>query len=264
MADDPLPHMVRIPSGEFVMGADDGDDDEKPAHAVHVDEFYIGVFPITNNEYLHFVRDAGYEPPGIRHVPMMVPAEREGEFRELATPFVWHEGRPPAGRDNHPVTLVRFDDAAEYCAWLSARTGQTFRLPTEAEWEKAARGRSAPTTRYPWGDEIDPSRANFLIDPSAKHSRSTSAVGQYPPNSYQVHDVVGNVWEWVTDWYGADYYAKTRYQNPAGPDAGRLRIIRGGSWVNDDVAMLRVSHRHKVPPDTYAYSIGFRIVSPRG
>jgi formylglycine-generating enzyme required for sulfatase activity len=113
--------------------------------------------------------------------------------------------------------------------------------------------------RYPWGDDIDISKANFLSDPASKSTRGTSPVGQFPGNAYQVYDLVGNVWEWVSDWYAPDYYARAQYLNPTGPDLGRLRVIRGGSWVNDDVRMLRVSHRHKVPPDTYAYSIGFRV-----
>lgn len=259
MAEDPLPRMMRIPSGEFVMGADDGDGDEKPAHKVHVDEFHIGVSPVTNDEYERFVEESGYDPPSLRELPVMVTAQREHEFRALAAPYVWNDRRPPRGRGDHPVTLVRYDDALEYCAWLSARTGKAFRLPTEAEWEKAARGR-AFAKRYPWGNDIDPSHANFLTDSSGKGSHSTSPVGQYPANAYQLHDMIGNVWEWVSDWYAPDYYAKAQYQNPTGPEHGRLRIVRGGSWVNDDVSMLRVAYRHKVPPDSYAYSIGFRIV----
>lgn len=259
MVDDPVPRMVRIPAGEFLMGADDGDEDERPAHRVHLDEFHISIFPVTNEAYARFVQESGYDAPGVRTLPAMVTPEREAQFRELAAAYVWADGRPPSGRGNHPVTLIRFEDATEYCTWMSARTGRTFRLPTEAEWEKAARGRTH-ARRFPWGDDIDPSRANFLIDPATKRSRGTSPVGQYPANSYQLHDVIGNVWEWVSDWYAPDYYSKAQYLNPTGPDVGRLRIIRGGSWVNEDVNMLRVTHRHKVPPDSYAYSIGFRVV----
>ena len=146
-----------------------------------------------------------------------------------------------------------------YCRWLSEAIGRVVRLPTEAEWEKAARG-GAEGLRYPWGDDIDASRGNFLEDPSAKRQSGTRPTGTYPPNAFGLCDVVGNVWEWVSDWYGGEYYGGGDMNDPRGPDAGSMRIVRGGSWVNDDVKMLRCAYRHKVPPDTYAYSIGFRVV----
>ena len=101
---------------------------------------------------------------------------------------------------------------------------------------------------------------NFLTDPSAKRQRGTRPTGTYPPNAYGLYDVCGNVWEWVADWYSADYYGLGDMRDPRGPQPGNMRIVRGGSWVNDDVSMLRCAYRHKVPPDTYAYSVGFRIV----
>jgi formylglycine-generating enzyme required for sulfatase activity len=155
--------------------------------------------------------------------------------------------------------LVQYDDALAYCRWLSVSIERPVRLPTEAEWEKAARG-GTDGQRYPWGHEIDSSRANFLTDPSIKHQRGTRPTGTYPPNAYGLYDVSGNAWEWVSDWYAPDYYGGGEMRDPAGPESGSMRILRGGSWVNDDVSMLRCAYRHKVPPDTYAYSVGFRIV----
>jgi len=154
--------------------------------------------------------------------------------------------------------LVQYEDALGYCEWLSEALGRTVRLPTEAEWEKAARG-GADGCRYPWGDDIDPSRCNYLADPSHKLQRGTRPTGTYPPNGYGLYDMVGNSWEWVSDWYGATYYGSGDARDPSGPASGHLRIVRGGSWVNDDAMMLRCAYRHKVPPDTYAHSVGFRI-----
>ena len=113
--------------------------------------------------------------------------------------------------------------------------------------------------RYPWGDDIDPSRANFLPDPALKRVRGTRPVGNYPPNAFELYDMVGNVWEWMADWYKPDTYRGTEVRNPRGAPTGRLRVVRGGSWVTHDELQLRCSNRHKVPADTYSYSVGFRV-----
>ncbi len=155
--------------------------------------------------------------------------------------------------------LVRYDDALAYCRWLSDATARPVRLPTEAEWEKAARA-GTEGLRYPWGNAIDASRGNYLIDPATRPQRGTRPTGTYPPNGYGLYDVCGNVWEWIADWYSADYYGLGERRDPRGPQTGNLRVVRGGSWVNDRITMLRCAYRHKVPPDTYAYSVGFRIV----
>jgi formylglycine-generating enzyme required for sulfatase activity len=161
-------------------------------------------------------------------------------------------------RADHPVTLVRYEDAAAYCAWLAASTGRPFRLPTEAEWEKAARG-GTESKRYPWGDRLDRNMANFLVDPAVKGTQGTTPCRSYPANAFGLYDMAGNVWEWVHDWYDARYYGTAGARNPTGPPVGYLRLVRGGSWLVADVRMLSCSHRHKVPPDTYSYAIGFRV-----
>jgi sulfatase modifying factor 1 len=253
------PHLARIPAGDFLMGAADGEPDERPVHRVHVREFFIGRFPVTNDEYARFVRATGHPAPGVRGLPLIAAGGRDTLFKEFAAPYIWQNGGPPEGHGNHPVVLVRYDDAIAYCAWLSTAIGRATRLPTEAEWEKAARG-GADGVKYPSGDDIDQSYGNYLSDASAKRQRGTRPTGTYPPNAYGLCDVVGNVWEWISDWYGADYYGQGEAQDPQGPGSGSLRLVRGASWVTDDVAMMRCAYRHKVPPDTYAYSIGFRIV----
>jgi formylglycine-generating enzyme len=253
------PDLARIPAGDFLMGAADAEDDERPVHRVFVSEFYIGRYAVTNDEYARFVRETGYPPPSVRGLPLVANGERDSMFRELAAPYEWEGPLPPPGRGNHPVVLVRFEDAASYCEWLAAVIDRRVRLPTEAEWEKAARG-GVEGRRYPWGDALDESCANFLTDPSTKPRRGTRSGGTYAPNGYGLYDVTGNVWEWVSDWYARDYYGQGEPRDPRGPAAGQMRIVRGGSWVNDEQSMLRCAYRHTVPPDTYAYSIGFRIV----
>ena len=241
------------------MGAADADADERPVHRVYLSEFFVGRFAVTNDEYARFVRATGYPAPSVRELPLIASGGRDLIFKELAAPYVWQDHNPPAGHGSHPVVLVSFDDAMAYCRWLSEAIGRVARLPTEAEWEKAARG-GVEGRRYPWSDQIDASRGNYLDDPSAKRQRGTRPTGTYPPNAFGLCDVIGNVWEWVSDWYGAEYYGGGDMNDPTGPDSGSMRVVRGGSWVNDDVKMLRCAYRHKVPPDTYAYSIGFRVV----
>jgi formylglycine-generating enzyme required for sulfatase activity len=258
MKDDGFGQMVRIPAGEFLMGSEDADKDECPVHPVYIDEFYLAGKPVTHAEYARFVRETGYRLIAVRDLPVLVAPEYREAFKELSERYVWKNGEPPRGFEDHPVTLVQYVDALEYCHWLASRSDKPIRLPTEAEWEKAARG-GLESRRYPWGDDIDPSRANFLPDPSAKLKRGTQPVGSYPSNGYDLCDMAGNVWQWVSDWYDSDYYQVSDYRNPQGPPFGRFRCVRGGSWVNDDVSFLRCAHRHEVPADTYAYSIGFRI-----
>jgi formylglycine-generating enzyme required for sulfatase activity len=243
------------------MGSEDAEEDERPVHRVHVDEFLMAVQPVTNAEYARFVRDTGHRAPAIYELPLVVRAggaEREQAFRQAGAPYVWRDGTPPPARMNHPVSLVRHDDASAYCAWLSANTGGAFRLPSEAEWEKAARG-GTESKRYPWGDRVEHEMANFLADPATKGIQGTTPCRSYPPNGYGLFDMAGNVWEWVYDWYDAQYYGTAGARNPTGPPLGQLRLVRGGSWLVADVRMLSCSHRHKVPPDTYSYGIGFRV-----
>jgi formylglycine-generating enzyme required for sulfatase activity len=258
MPDELFPRFARVPEGEFVMGADDGDEDERPAHTASVDAFHLSVFPITNQQYAEFVHASGHPVPAVRELPLMVTPAHEPTFRELAAPYIWHGGEMPRDRWRHPVTLVTYSDAVAYCEWLASELALPVRLATEAEWERAARG-ELEGRKYPWGDEIDPSRANFLLDPALKRFRGTRPVGSYAPNAFGLHDMTGNVWEWVADWYGPEVYRARDRRNPKGPLEGTLRIVRGGSWVTHDLAHLRCSHRHKVPEDTYAYSIGFRV-----
>lgn len=255
MGEDLLPRFVRIPGGEFTMGADDGEEDERPAHVRRVSAFWISAHEITNRQYAEFVAHTGHRPPAVRELPRFVLPASEAAFRELAAAYAWRGGVPPRDLYDHPVTLVTHDDAVAYCAWLSSRLGRVVRLPREVEWERAARG-GLERRHYPWGDDIDPSRANFLPDPALKRQRGTRPVGCYAPNDFGLFDMAGNVWEWVEDWYRPDAYSNGQ---PDDLQVPRLRLVRGGGWVTYDVLQLRCAHRHEVPPDSYAYSIGFRV-----
>jgi formylglycine-generating enzyme required for sulfatase activity len=261
MSADLLPEFALIPAGPFVMGSDNADEDERPAHDVHLDDFFVAVTPVTHTEYQRFVSDTGHRVPAIYELPLVVTAggrEREHAFRAAGQPYIWIDSQAPPDRADHPVTLVRWEDAAAYCAWLSQASGRPVRLPTEAEWEKAARGGLAGK-RYPWGDSLDPNLANFLADPARRNAHGTTRCRTHPPNGYGLFDMAGNVWEWVQDWHSRTYYATSPSHAPAGPRDGALRVLRGGSWLSWDQRMLSCSHRHKVPPDTYSYGIGFRI-----
>ena len=196
---------------------------------------------------------------------------------DLSNPLLWWRyvggacwrqpcgpGTSIGGRGSHPVVHIAYEDAAAYAAWAGKD------LPTEAEWEFAARG-GLDGAEYCWGDDYKPGGKpmtntwqgefpwqNLLED----GYEWTAPVGSFAPNGYGLYDMAGNVWQWVADWYRPDTY-RTRNgdpRNPRGPGSGTLRIVRGGSWVTHDVDQLRCAHRHKVPPDTYAYSIGFRVV----
>jgi len=258
---DLLPELALIPSGEFVMGSDAADEDERPAHRVHLDDFLMAVHPVTQQQYESFVRETGHRAPAIYELPLVVTVggpERERAFRTAGQPYVWLDSEAPRDRLDHPVTLVRWEDAVAYCAWLSGATHRTIRLPTEAEWEKAARG-GLEGKRYPWGDSLGDDLANFA-DSSSRAVRGTTRCRSYAPNGYGLFDMAGNVWQWVADWHSPSYYATSPPHSPSGPAEGVLRVVRGGSWLVADNRMLTCSHRHKVPPDTYSYGIGFRIV----
>lgn len=242
------------------MGTDSGEEDERPAHPVTLDAFEMSAHPITMAQYERFVQETGYRSPGVHELPLIVATggrEREEVFRERSDRYAWRGTRPPAERLDHPVTLVRWEDAVAYCAWLSSLMGKPLRLPTEAEWEYAARAGSKDP--LPWGEALDPSRANFLLDPRQRVEAGTTPVTRFEPNAFGLCDMIGNVWEWVADWYAADFYSRAPERNPRGPSRGLLRVVRGGGWPTSDPRMLTCAYRHKVPPDTYSYSIGFRV-----
>jgi sulfatase modifying factor 1 len=225
--------MVLIPAGEFLMGSETGFPAERPVHRVFLDAFYLGQHPVTNAQYERFVAEAGQRVPYLD--------DRRMQFDN------WDQEKRtyPPGRTQHPVTLVSWRDAQAYCEWAGGR------LPTEAEWEKAARG-SLEDKLYPWGDEIDPSLANY------DNREGTTPVGSYPPNGYGLYDMAGNVWEWVADRYDAKYYTQSPLSNPQGPEKGTVRVLRGGAWLLFP-QFCRVAYRFRNSPDFRFNLIGFRL-----
>ncbi|RKU27803.1 hypothetical protein C6499_11250 [Candidatus Poribacteria bacterium] len=249
--------MVLIPEGEFEMGSNNGnaDNDEQPVHTVHLDAFYIDANEVTNGEFKDFVLAN----------PEWQKERIDEKFHDGNYLQDWHGNNFPLGERDHPVRYVSWYAAMAYAVWVDKR------LPTEAEWEKAARG-GLKKKEYPWGNGININRANY-----GKRLGETTPVGEYPANDYGVHDIAGNVWEWCLDEYQADFYANSPRRNPtAGANNVEeivndfqnivdFRVIRGGGW-NSNPEWLRASNRHGTSP-AYAGigALGFRCaksVSP--
>jgi sulfatase modifying factor 1 len=313
---DSPPGMRWIPPGEFTMGTDDPNSmaNERPAHRVRVDGFWMDEHDVTNAEFRRFVEATGYVttaeqkpnweemkkelPPGTpkpddsRLVPgslVFTPTAEPVPFDDLSRWWRWQPGaswRHPEGpgsnidgKDNYPVVQVSWQDAAAYAKWAGKR------LPTEAEWEYAARG-GLEGKRYPWGDEFRPGgqhRANtyqgtFPVKDTAEDGfAGTSPVGSFPANGYGLYDMGGNVWQWCSDWYRADAHPQVAALglliNPKGPadcfdpgdqlaPLGPRRVIKGGSFLCNPsyCESYRPSARRGTPPDTGTSHIGFRCV----
>ena len=255
---------VFVPAGSFEMGdrAGDGLSRERPAHAAELAAFYIGKYEITNREWQRFRDDPGYDDPKFWPNGHVVPRDQVPYWTQPNN----HGGGTP-GSGDFPVIGVNWDAATAYCAWLSARTGKHYRLPTEAEWEKAARGTDGRS--YPWGNAIERDRANFV---GAQTFDTVRPVGFYDgsvrdgfathsnASPYGAFDMAGNVLEWCQDWYDRDYYAVSPRKNPLGPATGAYRVVRGGSFFVE-APDLRSTARSSAWPSFQGHRmIGFRPV----
>jgi formylglycine-generating enzyme required for sulfatase activity len=255
---------VHVPAGPFRMGdaAGDGDTRERPVHVVELDAFYIAKFEMTNGEWRKFRDDPGYDDPQFWPDGRVVPKDQIPYWTQVNN----HGGGTPDS-DQYPVLGVNWDAAVAYARWLSARTGHRYRLPTEAEWEKAARGTDG--RRYPWGNAIDRSRANYVgaqtydtARPAGFFDGSLRGDLQTQSNAspYGAFDMAGNVMEWCQDWYARDYYARSPRKNPKGPETGAYRVVRGGTFFVEAID-LRTAARSAAWPSFQAHRmIGFRLV----
>ena len=257
--------MALIPAGEFTMGSEELGGDERPAHLVYLDDFWIDRYEVTNERFARFVAATGYQTEAEGQGWGWVWTGADGAT-DLATGWEQVEGadwRHPRGpesdvedRMDYPVVLVSWNDADAYCRWAGKL------LPTEAQWEKAARGSATGLGQeryYAWGDEYDSARANT----SESGRGGAMPVGSFSPQGdspYGVFDLTGNVWEWVADWYDGDYYGQAPSVDPPGPVSGDYKVLRGGAWSFDQ-AYARTAFRYNVRPD-YTYDfVGFRCSS---
>jgi formylglycine-generating enzyme required for sulfatase activity len=242
------PQMIHIPAGAFIMGSNEdqiqqvvetGVEPERlkrefPQHLVELSDYYIGKYPVTNREYQAFIMETGFQPPA-----------------------GWDEFRYPKDKGDHPVVNVSWEASTEYCKWLSEKTGKEYRLPTEAEWEKAARGTNGRV--FPWGNKFDRNRCNTG---EAKLS-DTMPVGQYSPRGdspYGCADMSGNIWEWCADWFNETEYEDRIgivVRDPRGPETGEYRVLRGGSFILGQ-SEARCASRFRLKP-FYWFDFGFRV-----
>jgi formylglycine-generating enzyme required for sulfatase activity len=220
--------MVLIPGGTFLMGSDQHQQVAKPMHPVTLDAFYMDAHEVTNSQYHQFCMESGHKLP---------------EF--------WGMDIYKSGLDfpDHPVVGVSHFDAREYAEWAGMR------LPTEAEWEYAARG-GLEGVSYPYGENADRARAR-INEPNAE--KGPVKIKSYAPNSFGLYDISGNVWEWVSDWFSESYYQESPDKNPQGPLQGSFRVLRGGGW-HSGPGCTSVHHRNALPTHWVDMAGGFRCV----
>jgi formylglycine-generating enzyme required for sulfatase activity len=228
--------LVYVPPGEFEMG--DGQDTDCPKHRVWLDGYYIGIYAVSNAQYKRFVDATGHRAPD------------KADYSYGGGP-VWQGNSFPSAKADHPVVCVSWDDAQAYAKWAGLS------LPTEAQWEKAARG--PRNWRYPWGDTWDGDRCRHSGN---RGSETTCVVYGYPRgvSGYGCYNMSGNVSEWCEDWYDAGYYEKGPSRNPRGPDGGSHRVSRGGGWGNDVASSFRGAFRYGIDPGYRRVNLGFRLL----
>jgi sulfatase modifying factor 1 len=269
--------MVLIKGGTFEMGSNDSEagSDEKPVHSVSLDGFYMGKYEVTLAQFKAFIDDSGYQTDAEKRTDDYGSYVYENGSWNKKDGINWRhdaEGKPQSN-DQHPVIHVSWNDAMEYCKWLSGKTGKTYTLPTEAQWEYAA-GNGSRHTKYAWGNgNPTQSKGGNVADESAKakfgsgwiifegytdNYVTTAPVGQFGANDFGLYDMTGNVWEWCKDWYASDYYSKSTSRNPENTTSATYRVLRGGAWRSYP-QISRVANRLSDTPANRYNSYGFRL-----
>ena len=255
--------MVLIKGGRFLMGSNDGMPFEEPVHEVNVKSFWMDSHEVTVAEFAKFADETGYQTDAERFGWSEAFSLKEMRWTKTAGASWQHPDGPESkAADDEPVCQISWNDAAAYAKWAGKR------LPSEAEWEYAARGGLVQKT-FSWGDDQRPNgkpvanwwQGNFPIRNTGEDGFiSRASVKSFPPNGYGLHDMVGNVWEWCADWYATDAYANSRRNNPRGPENGDERVIRGGSWIcaENFCSNYRVAARSHATPDSGMNNLGFR------
>ena len=226
------PKLIAIPAGCFLMGSDRGQDCERPIHRVWIDSFFLASMQVTNQEYERFLLASTIQPP----------------------PF-WSKAN--FNHPQQPVAGVSWHEASRYCEWLTEQTGRNFRLPTEAEWEFAARG-GLEQKQFPWGNEPPQSLPNY----AQRWQNGPEPVARYAANAFGLYDIGDNVHEWCTDWYDPGFYSVSPERNPRGPEQSPMKPARkssrGGSWRHH-IKVARCSARSSIPPEFQYADYGFRV-----
>ncbi|MCF8366469.1 MAG: formylglycine-generating enzyme family protein [Bacteroidales bacterium] len=254
--------MMFVKGGTFTMGCtseqSDCDGNEKPTHQVTLSDFYIGKYEVTVAQFKNFIDETSYSTD----------ADKDGgSYFWTGSGWTKKSGvnwksdatgtTRPQSEYNHPVIHVSWNDAIEYCKWLNRKTGKNYRLPTEAEWEYAARDgvqTNGHSSLYAGSNNIDE-----VAWYDGNSGSKTHPVGKKKPNELGLYDMTGNVWEWCSDWYGSDYYKNSSRNNPQGPSSGSYRVLRGGSWYGN-ARRCRVANRYNHHPDIRNINYGFRLV----
>jgi formylglycine-generating enzyme len=243
--------MVLIPAGPFLMGSEGWGEFEGPVHEVYLDDFWMDETPVTNRQFARFVQATGYQTEAEQVGEAW--GCRQGEY-QLLPGLYWQEYNIP-GREDHPVVLVSWNDAEAYAKWIGRR------LPTEAEWEKAARGGNTDQL-YPWGSQ-QPNGTQSNFAKSATDIPPTTPVRQFQPNQYGLYDMVGNVWQWCADSFKPTFYTQSPRHNPLSLEGDTLKVRRGGSWNVIQSFRLRSANRGAMDAASAVPNVGFRCCRSR-
>jgi formylglycine-generating enzyme required for sulfatase activity len=256
--------MALVPGGRFIMGTDNPDIAEvAPLHSVHVDAFYMDKYEVTNEKFATFLNAArpaeGVDGKRWKWVVLRSDLALDERTDMWPTEIIYEKETYAAfsGFEKYPVITVSWEAAYAYCKWAGKR------LPTEAEWEKAARG-GLKKKVFSWGDEIP--TGGLVFNKKWRHNEDpppTAPVGNYHPNGYGLYDMAGSVWEWCSDWFHPGYYRGSPKKNPKGPPTGMEKVLRGGAWYSD-TAVLKVAMRNWSDPEAVEEGVGFRCVIDAG